>query len=43
MALKTNLFNAVIHPVSLYTSLTVLGEAISSMALTFFGFVSISH
>ena len=41
MALEMNLFNIVIHLVSLYTSLTVLGEVMSSMALTFSGFALI--
>ena len=41
MAFKTNLFNAATRLVSLCTSLTVLGETMLSMALTFFGFASI--
>ena len=35
MALETNLSNVVIHLVSLCTSLIVLGEVMSSIALTF--------
>ena len=41
MALEMNLFRAAIHPVSLCTSFTVFGEAISSIAFTFSGFALI--
>ena len=43
MAFKTNLFNAAIRPVNLCTSFTILGEVMSSIAFTFFGFASIPH
>ena len=40
VAFETNLLRAAILPVRDYTSLTVLGEDISRMALTFLGFAS---
>ena len=41
MALETNLFKVATHPVSLYSSFTLLKEAMSNMALTFSGLASI--
>ena len=41
MVFETNLFNAATRLVSLRISLTILGEVMSSMALTFFGFTLI--
>ena len=41
VALETNLLRAATLPVRDYTSLVVLGEHISRMALTFLGFASI--
>ena len=41
MAMETNLVNVMIRPISLCTSLTILGEVMSSIALTFYGFASI--
>ena len=41
VALETNLFRAVILPVSFWTSLTVLGKAILMIAYAFSRFASI--
>ena len=43
VAFETNLFIVATRPISLCTSLTVLGEVMSSIALTFSGFSSILH
>ena len=41
IALETNLLSAAILPVSFWTSLTVLGDAMSRMAITFSRFAFI--
>ena len=43
VSFETNLFNVAAHPVGLCTSLTILREVMSSIALTFSRFASISH
>ena len=43
MALETNLFNVAIRLVNLCTSLTIFGEVMSSIVLTFSGFALIPH